>query len=72
MTYFRFQDIFPRKHTVFNCDDQSINQTFDTTVFEYFIFGDNIEEAWIFLFSWMAPPGIVSIGQQHAGKNNDL
>lgn len=57
---FRFQDIFPRKHTVFNCDDRAINQTTDASVFEYFIFGENIDEQWIYLFSFMAPPGIVS------------
>jgi len=33
----------------------------DTSVFEYFIFGENIAEEWIFYFSWMAPPGIVSM-----------
>lgn len=56
---FRFEDIFPRKHTVFDCHDKSINQTMDNSVFEFFIFGTNIDEQWVFLFSWMAPPGIV-------------
>lgn len=63
--FYRFLDILPKKHTVFDCDDESISQTMNNTVFEHFIFGSNIDEQWLYLFSWMAPPGIVRL-QQYA------
>lgn len=54
-------NLFPIKHTVFDCDDRSISRQINSSVFEHFIFGENIAEQWVYLFSWMAPPGIVSL-----------
>jgi len=56
----RFGDIFPKKDTIFDCDDESISHRIAEDVFANFIFGEKIAEAWVFLFSWMATPGIVS------------